>query len=159
MALTDPQLATLKAAIIADPTAGPMRAAGDTVSLLAWCNGAKTNPATLAWRVNVPIQDSDEAADYSTYDSIVAGKRDSWSIYLRSARSFAKTKVRKWITDVWGNATAGSNAESILTAGTENITNAQFALGGTVKATGTVSATDRNFTDSVSQSEVNKLIV
>lgn len=45
--MTPAQLSTLKTAIIAHPVAGPMRAAGDTVSLLAWCNG---DSATVVWR-------------------------------------------------------------------------------------------------------------
>jgi hypothetical protein len=154
--MTPQQLATLKAAIIADATAGPLRTAGDTFSLLAWCNGAKA--ATPAWRVSVPIQDSDEAATYTTYDSLVAGKRDSWAIFLKFNRNFSKNKVRNWITDVWGNATANSISEAILQAGTENATNAQAALGGTSRTTGTVTALDRSFTDLVSQPEINVLI-
>lgn len=157
MALTAQQLAALKAAIQADATAGPMRVQGDTASLLAWCNGAKA-PAQAAWRVNVGIQDSDEAVDYSTYDTLSAGKRDSWNIFLKFNRSFARTKVRKWITDVWGAATAGSNGAAILAAGTESATNAQVALGGAVKTTDTVSALDRNYTDLVTQSEANQLV-
>lgn len=157
MPLTNAQLQTLKTAIIADPVAGPIRDAGDTVSLLAWCNGVKT-PNQLAWRNNVPIQDSDEAATYTAYDSLVAGKRDSWGIYLKFNRDFSKNKIRNWITDVWGNATTGSISEAILLAGAENATNAQAIIGGPTRTTGTVSAIARNFTDSVSDSEVNRLV-
>ncbi len=155
MALTTNQLATLKAAIIADPTAGPIRAAGDTAALLAWCNGAS---GTLGWRIAVQPQDSDQAATYTTYDSLAQGKRDSWSIFLKFNRNFSVNKVRSWITDVWGAATASSIAESILQTGTESMTRAQNVIGGNVKTTGTVSATDRSYTDLVSQDEANKLV-
>ena len=153
--MTPAQLATLKAAIIADPTAGPIRAAGDTASLGAWCNGASS---TLAWRTSVPAQDSDEAATYTTYDSLVQGKRDSWAIFLMFSRNFTKAKIRNWIVDVWGAATASSIAEAILQSGTEFATNAQVALGGTTRTTGTVSALSRTWAEQVSVEELSKLV-
>lgn len=47
--MTPQQLATLKAAIIADPTAGPMRLAGDTFSLNAWLAADSTS---VVWRTH-----------------------------------------------------------------------------------------------------------
>lgn len=95
MPLTLAQLATLKTAIIADPVAGPLRAAGDSFSLGVWCNNPST---TLAWQSSVAAQVSDEAATYTLFDSIIAGKRDSWGVF--SAQSLllliqdARTSVR-----------------------------------------------------------------
>ena len=155
MALSTTQLATLKAAIIADPVAGPIRAAGDTVSLLAWCNGAS---ATRAWRASVPPQDSDEAPDYTLFDAIVAGKRASWGFFLGFPRDFTRAKVRRWVTDVWGAAIAGSSSEAILLAGTAFATNAQLALGGVNRSTGTVAALDRSYSELVTQTEANLLV-
>lgn len=155
MSLTTAQLATLKAAVTADATAGPMRQAGDTYSLLAWCNGLT---ATLAWSIAVPSQTSDEAAVYTTYDTLTQGKRDSWVVFLRSARDFSKAKIRSWITDVWGASTAASISEGILQAGTEFQTNAQAVFGGTLKTTGTVSANQRTYTALISSAEVNQLL-
>jgi hypothetical protein len=153
--MTPQQLATLKTAIIADATAGPMRNAGDTVGLLAWCNGVS---AVLAWLPSVQPQVADEAATYTAFDGIVAGKRDSWRIFLMFPRDFSKNKIRNWITDVWGNSTAGSIAEAILQAGTQLATNAQAALGGTTRTTGSVAALSLNFTGLVSQADVNVLV-
>lgn len=158
MPLTTTQFNTLKAAIIADPVAGPIRLLGDSFGLLAWCNGAKTPAAVLAWRASVPAQDSDEAATYTTFDTLAAGKRDSWALFLAFARDFNKNKVRNWITDVWGAATATSVAEAVLQAGTENATNAQVAIGGASKITGTVTALDRGYVGLVTQDEANRLI-
>jgi hypothetical protein len=153
--LTAGQFSTLKAAVIADATAGPMRTAGDAFSLLAWCNAAKAS--TPAWRV-ASAQDADEAATYTSYDSLVAGKRDSWAIFLRGSRDFGKAKVRSWVVDVWGAATAASISESILQAGTENATNAQAAIGGPSAATGTVTAVKRNYDQQVTASEAARLL-
>lgn len=156
MALTNAQRNTLLAAIKADQTAGPLRAAGNVTGLQAWCNAAKT-PAVLAWVTSVQPAISEEAPSYTTYDSMAQGKRDSWVLFLRSPRDFSRNKVRSWITDVWGNATAGSNAEAVLLAGTEPATNAQAAVGGTSKTTGTVTATDRSFAELVGYGEAEWL--
>ena len=88
-----------------------------------------------------------------------AGKRDSWAIFLQFTQDFTPDKVRIWITDVWGAAIAASIAESILTVGVKKATNAQLALGGVIKVTGTVSAIVRSFAEDISQSEVNRLVV
>jgi hypothetical protein len=155
MALTTQQRATLLAAIKADPVAGPMRAAGDGYSLELWCNAASS---TQAWRSAVPAQSVDEAATYTTYDSLVQGKRDSWAIFLMFPRDFTKSKIRGWVTDVWGSATLNSISEAILIAGTEAATNAQAAIGGTARSTGTVTAINRNFSEAVTTAEVAYLI-
>lgn len=147
MALTNAQRNTLLAAVKADQAAGPLRSAGNVTGLMAWCNAAT---ATLAWSVAVPPLTSEEAPSYTTYDSLLQGKRDSWELFLRNPRNFSRNKVRAWVIDVWGSATAGSNSEAILQAATEGATNAQVAIGGTIKATGTVSATDRTFAEAVS---------
>jgi hypothetical protein len=157
MALTSEQIATLKAGVIANPTAAAMRTAGDVYSLHLWLN-APTDPAVLAWRNNVPPQDADQAPSYSTFDSIVAGKRDSWGFFLAFPRDFARAKVRNWVVDVWGSAGAASNAEAILLAGTEPATNAEAIFGGTQRTTGTVSALDRLLPGAIIESDVNQLI-
>lgn len=156
--LTDQQRATLKAAVQANPTANAFLVAQDVFSLHAWCN-AVAAPAVTAWRNAVTPQESDEAPSYSTFDALAAGKRDSWAMFLGFARDFTKAKVRNWVEDVWGASAAGNNAEKILQAGTEKATNAQAALGGTTRATGTVSALDRAFVGLVEEADVNKMVV
>lgn len=157
--LTNPQRNTLKAAIIANATANAFRTAGDTPGLLGYCNGT-TFPGSpvLAWNVNVQPQTSDEAATYTTYDTLTQGKRDSWRIFLLFARNFSKNRIRNWVTDVWGAATAGSVAEAILQGATESATFAQNAIGGTARTTGTVTATDRNYVALLDQDDVNWLV-
>lgn len=153
--LTANQIVTLRAAIIAGATAHPLQSAGDLSGLLAWCNGAS---GTLAWLTAVPVEVAEEAPTYTTYDSLVAGKRDSWLVFLRNARDFTKAKIRNWITDIWGNATAGSNAEAVLLAGTVAATNAQLVFGGPSRTTGTVTAIARSWVGVVSETECKQLI-
>lgn len=155
MPLTTAQLATLKTAIIADPVAGPMRASGDSFSLGVWCNGPST---TLAWQTAVQAQASDEAATYTLFDSIVAGKRDSWSLFLGFSRDFTKAKIRNWAVDVWGPAIASSVSEAILQAATVFATNAQAVFGGPLRTTGTVAAISRAYAEQITQTELNQLV-
>lgn len=151
---TNAQLQTIKTAINADPALAsqPMTSAG-ALAIAVELNKT-ASPVTLAWRTAVPPQDSDEAPAYTAFDSIVAGKRDSWGYFLGYPRNFGKNKVRNWIVDVWGSATAGSNAEAILQAGTENAKRIEVILGGTTKTTGTVSALDRNYAGTIDSEHV-----
>jgi hypothetical protein len=72
------------------------------------------------------------------------------------SRDFNRNKVRKWITDIWGNATAASNAEAILLAGTEKASRAEVVFGGATKTTGTVAALDRAWIGDVQITDVNQ---
>lgn len=158
MSLTDVQLSNLKTYILSQPDLAAIAsgAATDYNSVANMLN-ANASPTVLAWLTAVPAADSDDAVDYSTYDSLVAGKRDSWSLFLRrDVRDFTRNKVRKWITDVFGNATAGSNAEAVLLAGTEKASRAEAHFGGATKTTGTVSAIERVWIGDVTVQEVNR---
>lgn len=148
------QLATACTACKADAACNTPRQIGDAVSVLNWLNAAR-NPASLAWSKSVPFEVSDEAPSYTAYDTLSQGKRDSWVRFLATTRDFSRNKVRNWVTDIWGNATGGSNAESILQAGTFNATNVQFAIGGNTKTTGTVSALDLTYSQTANQDDAN----
>ena len=155
--LTPQQRTTLQTAIAGNGTALAFKQAGDTVGLRSFLNAAAPGPV-LAWSIAIAPQTLDEAATYTTYDSLTQGKRDEWVRLLSFTRSFGKNKNRNVVTDVWGAATASSIAEAVLQAGTESATWAQNALGGTVKTTGTVSATDRNYTGTIDQDDVTWLV-
>jgi hypothetical protein len=152
-------IAALHAFVVAstDPAIVDARTRGATIELAALLNAAAT-PAVLAWRIDVQPSEADDAPNYANFDTIVAGKRESWGFFLNFPRDFSRNKVRKWITDVWGNATAGSDAEAILLAGTANATVAQNVIGGTVKTTGTVSATDLTYVGSVTQEDAQRIL-
>lgn len=155
MALTYAQLATLKTSILTsvDAEIVALRTARNDTELTIKLNSA-INPAQLAWISNQPPQESDGAPNYSTYDSLVAGKRDSWRIFLAYPRDFTKNKVRKWVTDIWGNATAGSNGEAVLLAATKNATIFEVMMGGNTANTGTVTALKLNYSGTVSMQDV-----
>jgi hypothetical protein len=112
------------------------------------------NPVVKAWSTAVDPKDMDDAPDYTTFDAISAGKRDSWGFLLARSRDFTRNKVRTWIADVWGAATANSNSEKILQAGLVNATQLEVIIGGTTKTTGTVSAIDRTYIGGITVQEV-----
>ena len=115
------------------------------------------SPVVKAWNTAVDSKDMDDAPDYTAFDAIPAGKRDSWGFLLARPRDFNRNKVRTWITDVWGPAVANSNSEKILQAGLVNATAAEVAIGGTTKTTGTVSGLDRTYIGGVTVQEVNSM--
>lgn len=153
--LTPAQILTVRAAIFADQTAAPLLAAGNVSGLQTWLNAGT---ATRGWLSNASPSLLDEAPTYTTYDTLIQGKRDSWVRLLAAARDFTKAKIRNWVTDVWGAATAGSNAEAVLQAGSEPATNVQVILGGPTRVTGTVSALARNYVGSVGDFDTKTLI-
>jgi hypothetical protein len=145
--LTPAQLVTLKAAIMAETSGAfvTFRQQGATGAMAEWINGT-LQPNVIAWKTAATANELDEGADYSAFDSVAAGKRDAWSMFLMYApRDMSKGRNRKVVTDVWGNATAASIGESVLLAATRKITRGEDYLGGSATGTtGTVTA--RNLT-------------
>lgn len=149
------QITTLRIYILNNGTAAPLLAASDVNGLLAWCNATSGNKR---WLPDANVLIIEEAPSYTSYDTLGQGKRDSWLVFLRNTRDFGKSKVRNWVVDIWGAATAASNAELVLLAGTSIATNAQIGLTGTSKTTGTVTAFDTTFEELVDINDVTKII-
>lgn len=150
--LTSQQYLDLAAAIIADPNLVVFRTEGNDGGIVDYYNALTT---TNAWSTNVSSRTLDEGADYATFDSVVAGKRDAWALFLQYApRDLSKNKNRKTVTDVWGNATAGSAAEAILNACTRKATRAEVLFGGATASTGTVSALKLNWEGRITNDDV-----
>lgn len=158
MALTPSQLATLKAYILGQGDLAPL-ATGPTTdrAALAEALNLAAAPVTKAWRTSVGQIEVDEASNWTAFDALTAGKRDSWKMFLNFPRDFSRNKVRSWITDVWGSATANSNSEKLLQAGTENASRAEVVLGGTTKTTGTVGALDRSWIGTVTIDDIAQM--
>jgi hypothetical protein len=155
MPLSSRQITDLRAAIFATPAAAALLNARDTAGLLTWCNA---NTTTRRWLSAAPVLEIEEAPVYTAYGSMEQGLRDSWALFLRNPRDFGRNKVRQWVTAIWGNATSGSNAEAIFLAGSMIATNAQVALGGTSRNTGTVTALANAYEEEIAILEVTRLI-
>ena len=151
MALTTAQKATLAAAIAADSNLTTFVQQGNDGAIADYYKAAST---TNAWKTSVSPQTSDEAANYTNFDALVAGKRDSWGIFLMFSRDFNKAKIRNWIVDVWGAATAASVAESVLQAGTEKANKGEMVFSTTTKTTGTVTAVDRSYVGTLTANDI-----
>lgn len=148
------QLQILKAAIDVETDAEfvALRNSGATGAMAAWYN---VDSSTDAWMTNAIGRVIDEGANYSTFDTILAGKRDAWAIFLQYApRDFSKNKNRKVVTDVWGNATASSVAESILQACVEKASRGELVFGSTNATTGTVTAVKRNWIGDITNTDI-----
>lgn len=156
--LTNGQLAAACTACKGAPACNAPRIAGDTGQVMAWLNGSRA-PAAPAWFTAAPQAAVRQAPTYTTYDSLSQGKRDSWVLFLADPQDFTKAKIRNWVTDVWGAATGGSIAESVLIAGTYSATNLQHALGGSLRSTGAVSALDLTYPHTAPGSVADWLVV
>jgi hypothetical protein len=161
--LTDEQLQTFATAMRAntDPTVVEAVAIGNATFLAGYYNTLES-PAIAAWRTSVSPEETDEATPWAAFSDIAkAGQRDSWLHgFMRFPRDYSRGPVRKWLTDIWGNAVVGSNAESILvTAGQRNITRAEAILGGDIVAsTNAVSARKLQWQGSVTIDDVGRAL-
>ena len=164
MPLSNAQLSTLLAAIKANPTAGPMRAAGDTFSLGAWCNGPST---TAAWRTAVSGEEVYNPHKPVEYINRSAAERSAFDLMVNPLRShdFGVQAKRNGVADIFSGATNNSSRTLIFAAAQEFASNAQLVLGGASASVGgtsnmaeTVTALKRTYTSQISDSEINWLV-
>lgn len=170
MSLTNGQFNTLKAAIIADAVAGPLRTAGDAYSLLMWCNAPS---AVSAWRKSVSadeVYNAHKPTDYiGRTGTDAAAERAAFDLMVTPGRvhDFTVSAKRGGVSDIFSSTggAANSSRTAIFAAAQELATNAQAAIGGNNASVGgnskmaeTVTALKRNFADLVTQDEVNRLI-
>lgn len=149
MELKPVHITRLKNHITADPVLGPLTSGpGTDYEAIVAAMNAEADPVTKAWRTAVDPKDTDGATPWANFDGITqAGKRDSFlHAFLRYPRDYSVRATRKWIADVWGNASVGSDAAAILNgAGVENATRAEVVInnGAAAVAQNSVSAINR----------------
>lgn len=165
MSLTTAQFNTLKAAVIADPTAAAARTAGDTYTLLQWCNGPST---TKAWRPRVPGTEVYAAHVPDEYINRSIPERGAFDLMclVPQPHDFTQARTRTGVANIFSGTTQSSSRTTIFAAAQEFATNAQAAIGGTNASVGaitgmteTVTALVRTYTDQVTQDEANRLAV
>jgi len=138
--LTSAQQTTLVNALKAstDPVLAPLVVARDNVLIADWLNLLSD---TDAWNEAMTANALFEAMDVTKFDTVAAGKRDAWRLFLDFApHDFGKPAIRKVIEDVWGTA----DGVAVLQKCTRKATNGEVILGGSVETRNTVSATDLN---------------
>lgn len=108
----------------------------------AICQWYNTLTATDAWNSAMTRQLLFEAMNIAQFDTLSAGKRDAWILFLDQAslqpHDFGRNQSRKAVVDVWSAA----QATSILGACTRKATRCELIYGGSVEADASVSATD-----------------
>lgn len=131
------QMQTLATALRAETTDGIgaiATARANDVLLAEWCNAAS---AQDAWNPTMMDKMLFEATDVAKFDNLTAGKRDAWRLMLEFAPvDFARNKMRKAVTDVWGN----TDSVAVLQACVRKATNGEKYLGGTAATENTVTA-------------------
>lgn len=116
MALTDAQLVTLKAAILAAPELTVPLAAGDDYTVAQWCNTPST---VIVWRTLVTEAEytddvSAEATTWSwtTYISRSAAERDGWArMFQNGDVNPSKANVRAGFADIFSGTGAAAVAQ------------------------------------------------
>lgn len=155
-ALTNAQIKTVRDYCFTVPEAAAFIAAGDVTGLRSFLNSVFGG---IGWVPSADLQALTEAPSYANYSAEEQGARDSWSLFSRALnKDMAKASIRKWVEDCWGPAVSGSNAEKVLLAGCDDVTQAQHAIGGVDEVTGAVLALDRKYWGTVSSTDTTTII-
>lgn len=165
MSLTIPQRQTLKAAMLLVPSMAAAIAAGDTYSMLQWCNA---NSTVFSWRNNVAGAEVYAAHKPKEYLARSAAERQCFDLMVlqNSELSFTVAKIRNAISDIFSGTTNQTSRTTIFAVAQEFATNAESKLGGanasvggTSDMTETITAFVRNWIGEVEQDDVNWMLV
>ena len=155
MALTTAQKATLKAAILADPTLNAFPNTGDgNFDLAAFLSRTLATPTFTVWRTNVPVGEVGKtfnATDLAGLSSLNTTRLTNLALWLAAGVNPALPSVRQFFDDVFSGAggtetraallilwkRAATLIEKILATGTGT-----DAVPATMGFEGTISATD-----------------
>jgi len=103
MSLTNSQLATFKAAILADSNLAAARAAGDHGAIAAYYAGAS---AGTIWRPSIPTPELNTAIVWSEFAVLTALQQNTYmALIAPGAVDATKANVRGGFTTVFGAAT------------------------------------------------------
>jgi len=152
--LTNTQIQTLATALRTEtnPTVVAAMEIRNDVGLAEWCNAASV---VDVWQPVMSNRLLFEAGDVTKFDGLSAGKRDSWKLLLEFAPiDFARNKMRKAVTDIWGN----TDSVAVLQACTRKATNAENYLGGNSATENTVTALKLKWTGTTSYSEIGEIL-
>lgn len=152
--LTNTQKQALAAALRAEQNATVVAAMAirNDVYLADWCNA---NSAVDAWQPAMTNRQLFEATDVAKFDNLTSGKRDAWKLLLEFAPiDFARNKMRKAVTDTWGN----TDSVAVLQACVRKATNAEKYLGGNSATENTVTALKLNWFGTFGYNEISDIL-
>jgi hypothetical protein len=151
MALSTEQLATLKAAILADPTLAAFPAGSDGAYAIALALNQPATPDYIVWRTSVPVDDiMRNGMDWARVDNLSVGKARIWE-WMSRLGSFnpSKANIRAGIDAAWvGTAADLAVRATIYTHCKRNATKAEklFATGAGTDAAPSTMAVEGNLT-------------
>ena len=178
MTLSQEQFNILKATIIADPTAGPIRAAGDTTALGVWCNGDSAITVwrtitsgdvirnAIVWANMTPLDTPDGTATYTNRALYAQAKQISLQTLVQGVAQIATgvAGVRNGLQDCLTKLPTGAGGSTIAAGWQSGVRPAMQRLATRAEAlfaigTGTpANPSDLVFEGSVSISELNRLV-
>jgi len=124
-ALTEQQVATLKAAATADPTAAALMSSADDVALAAWFN-APDPAGCIVWRPDVPISEANAAMVWTEVDTLTVGKARIWEwLRLVNTLDYRQASIRQGINDAFAGLTTRAQ---VINTGKRTATRAEKAL-------------------------------
>lgn len=124
-ALTEQQVATLKAAGTADPTAAALMSSADDVALAAWFN-APDPAGCIVWRPDVPISEANAAMVWTEVDTLTVGKARIWEwLRLVNTLDYRQASIRQGINDSFAGLTTRAQ---VINTGKRPATRAEKAL-------------------------------
>lgn len=110
--MTPAQLATFKAAILADATQTANVVAGDHGALAAYFNGVPATPVSL-WRPSISIAELNTAIDWSEFAALTTALRETYNAMISpGAIDSTAPKIRGGFSTVF----AGKTSLTSLTA-------------------------------------------
>lgn len=132
MALTSEQLATLKAAILADPVLAALPNTPDNNFTIAAAFNLPASPEFIVWRTSVEVASiMSNGFIWTVVDGLTAGKARIWDWMTRlGSINPSKPNIRQGIADCWGAGSAqvtailphckrpASRAEALFATGT-----------------------------------------
>lgn len=116
MTLTLAQKQTLKAEILADPTAAPFYTNGDLTGLADYLNTA-TNPAFIVWRTLVSRSEIMlNGFDWVRVDNLSIGKARiwEWMFDVTGAINPSNVNIRAGIDEAWRGTTADLDVRAAI---------------------------------------------
>jgi len=138
MALNPAQLATLKAAILADPVLGPLTSGPQSdYGRITDAMNADASPAFVVWRTSVTRAEyqDDDNFDWTVVDNLSTGSKYriwEWMFGTTGSINPSKPKIRAGIAACWvGNAALVAVEAAIIARSKRNATRTEklFATG------------------------------
>ena len=154
------QLATLKTAILANPTWAAFPNTSDGNFNLAQLLNQNASPTVSAWKF-IPRSDAINALDPAEIDNLHTSSKGPALNFLFqwfNGIDCTKTGGPRAITDIISNSAAPNSRAAMLAMATEPMTSGQQIFGGTVIASATppaaVSATLRTFAGQIAPADI-----